>query len=784
MKKKEFKKFSCYFYIILLFFIPFVSAANINSASEINIRWTNYGIPHITAQNEYALGYGTGYVYARDNGCLLMNEILTVRGERARYFGEGGESSTNINNVTSDFFFTWFNSASAVDAFWEVQPKEIRDLLKGYAAGFNLFHAEDHSKALSCHNKSWLSNISEKDLVRLTRRLLIEAGLAQFAESLVGAQPSKSWLQWLKDKLANIGISNKYSQITQAKWQGNLTSGMGSNAVAIGKNRSPNGKGMLLANPHFPWNGAMRFYQMHLTIPGQLDVMGASLPGMPLINIGFNHDMAWTHTVDTSTHFTLYRLQLDEQDNRKYIIDGKSYPLEKQTLQIKVLDEQGSLSTLSHDFYQSEFGPLVTWPGFLNWDNEHAYALRDANVGNTRVLQQWYEINKSKDTKALRNSVEKIQGIPWVNTLATDSKGQALYMNQSVVPYLLPEQLSSCKIDFLFKEGIAGLEGNTKYCNWYSDSSVNQGGITPADKMPSLLSDEFVQNSNDSAWLTNPDTPLINYSPLITLRNESLRLRTRFGLSRLVDVKVFSAQYLEDMITDNQVYLADLVLDDLLKFCRTPANSENYKVACHHLNQWDGKANIDSSLGLVYFEYVMDSFMNREQMWRIPFDKNDPINTPRGLALDESRVTKQIRTALGEITEIVEGFELNSNATWGDLQLAKRGSEIIALPGGYGDLGIYNVLEPEREDYYSTIESERQITDVDKGSSYIQVVTFNDKGPVVKGLLALSQSSEASSPYFNDQTKLFSRQYWPMIPFTEEQISKAKVIEYKTLILP
>lgn len=71
---------------------------------------------------------------------------------------------------------------------------------------------------------------------------------------------------------------------------------------------------MLLANPHFPWFGGLRFYQMHLTIPGQLDVMGSALPGLPVINIGFNRHLAWTHTVDTSSHFTLYRLQLDPQN--------------------------------------------------------------------------------------------------------------------------------------------------------------------------------------------------------------------------------------------------------------------------------------------------------------------------------------------------------------------------------------------------------------------------------------------------------------------------------------
>ena len=58
----------------------------------------------------------------------------------------------------------------------------------------------------------------------------------------------------------------------------------------------------------------MRFYEMQLTIPGKLDVMGAALPGLPLINIGFNQHVAWTHTVDTSKHFTLYRLALDPHD--------------------------------------------------------------------------------------------------------------------------------------------------------------------------------------------------------------------------------------------------------------------------------------------------------------------------------------------------------------------------------------------------------------------------------------------------------------------------------------
>ena len=43
---------------------------------------------------------------------------------------------------------------------------------------------------------------------------------------------------------------------------------------------------MVLGNPHFPWQGSERFYQSHLVIPGKVNVSGASLFGVPVINIG------------------------------------------------------------------------------------------------------------------------------------------------------------------------------------------------------------------------------------------------------------------------------------------------------------------------------------------------------------------------------------------------------------------------------------------------------------------------------------------------------------------
>lgn len=93
---------------------------------------------------------------------------------------------------------------------------------------------------------------------------------------------------------------------------------MASNALAIGKEASSNGRGILLGNPHYPWTSTDRFYQLHITVPGSYDAMGVSLGGLPLVVIGFNKDLAWTHTVTKAVHFTTFRLTRDGSDPMRF----------------------------------------------------------------------------------------------------------------------------------------------------------------------------------------------------------------------------------------------------------------------------------------------------------------------------------------------------------------------------------------------------------------------------------------------------------------------------------
>ena len=146
-------------------------------------------------------------------------------------------------------------------------------------------------------------------MMRLVRRYLLEASTNNFMEAhdrtagrrAAGAKPAK-----------DSGRSpTRHSRFDQEYWRAFRTD-LGSNALALGSDATDNGRGLLLGNPHFPWIGTLRFYQFHVTIPDEIDVMGGALSGFPLVNIGFNKDVAWSHTNDTPNwHFTLYQLKLD-----------------------------------------------------------------------------------------------------------------------------------------------------------------------------------------------------------------------------------------------------------------------------------------------------------------------------------------------------------------------------------------------------------------------------------------------------------------------------------------
>ena len=123
---------------------------------------------------------------------------------------------------------------------------------------------------------------------------------------------------------------------------------VGSNAWAIGSERSTDGGGMLLANPHFPWEGELRFWEVHLTVPGEVDIYGVQLSGLPGVGIGFTDTFGWSHTVSAGHRFTAYTLDLVEGSPTTYRYGDGTREMTSEEVEVEVLGDDGRRAVTVH----------------------------------------------------------------------------------------------------------------------------------------------------------------------------------------------------------------------------------------------------------------------------------------------------------------------------------------------------------------------------------------------------------------------------------------------------
>jgi acyl-homoserine-lactone acylase len=218
------------------------------------------------------------------------------------------------------------------------------------------------------------------------------------------------------------------------------------------------------------------------------------------------------------------------------------------------------------------------------------------------------------------------------------------------------------------------------------------------------------------------------------------------------------------MVMDDQVYQAAQVMPDLLQFCAADLGFDAKTLAplCASLKAWDRKANLDSGLGFVHFQNVMEPLDQAPDVWRVAFDPQDPQHTPRGLAIDRPQVAAALRQAMLASVQQVNAAGLQKGTRWGDIQVVSSGGQQTPIHGGPGALGVYNAIQS-----VPRTDGKREVV---SGTSYLQVVTFDEKGPQAKGLLAFSLSSDPASKYSRDQTLAFSKKQLSVLPFTEQQI--------------
>ncbi|WP_306319452.1 MULTISPECIES: penicillin acylase family protein [unclassified Streptomyces] len=751
------------------------------------IRYTEYGIPHIVAKDYTNLGFGTGWAQAADQVCTLADGFVTLRGERSRAFGPDaapdGSLSSATKNLSSDLYFKGVREAHTVEKLLDVPApagpsRAAKDAMRGWAAGYNAWLKQNRITDPACEGADWVKPITSLDVATRGFALAVLGGQGRGIEGITAAQPPTTTTSQAAPSKSDVADAAR--ELFEQD-----DSDMGSNAVAFSGAATANKRGLLLGNPHYPWQGGRRFWQSQQTIPGELDAMGGSLLGSTGISIGHNAHAAWSHTVATGVTLNLHQLTLDPSDPTTYVVDGEKEKMTKRDVTVAV---KGGPDVTRTQWW-TRYGPVVTNLGAslpLPWTATTAYALNDPNAVNLRAADTALGFSKARSTADILASLRRTQGLPWVNTIAADSGGHSLFTQSQVLPRITDDLAARCstplgKVTYP-ASGVAVLDGSKTDCGLGRDKDAVQPGIMGPSRMPVLKDAPYAENSNDSAWLANADTPVTGYERVFGNIGTQRSMRTRGAVedvAGMADKGGLTVADLQRQQFANRVPAGDLAAADTAKACAalpggTATGSDGTAVdvskACDVIGAWDHTMNTDSRGALLFdrFWRKLTGAVPAAQLWKVPFSASDPVRTPNTL----NTQAPGFSTALADAVAELNAAKIPLDAKLGDHQFVTRGGERIAVHGGTESLGVWN----KAESVWNAAGG--GYTDVTTGSSYIQAVGWDGgRCPVARTLLTYSQSSNPNSPHYSDQTHLFSQKKWVKERFCESDILKSPALK-------
>jgi acyl-homoserine-lactone acylase len=829
------------------------------------IRRTTNGVPHVKAPDLASAAFGHGYAQAQDNVCLLAEAIVKARSERAKYFGPGPDTQFGVGlNIVNDFSYKAQKIHSGAETEFATLSDESRALIAGFTAGYNRYVIATDPRDLpqECRNQEWVKAITPADLMAYYRVVGQYASGALFATGAVflAVPPGQSPAPGIVNPVTDAEAVNRLLQNVVATARAGAAStdladsGLASNAWGIGKTMTEQGRGALLANPHFPFTGHRRLYQVQMTVPGYLNVHGAGLLGTAIPLINFNENLAWSHTNTTGRQFTWYELVLKNGDNLTYVKDGVEKPITTETYQIDVsMDGMAEPLVLERTFYFSEYGPVIAanalsnqlpaWGdnGALNASVPVVHTYRDANPDTGGMLDTWLQMSRAGNLDEFQNAFRDCGTTLWVNTIYADDNGNAFYIDSSSVPNL--SQRAQALVNLrragspayagLFDQGVTLLDGSSSQEDWVETEC---GPKVPYEQKPKLVRSDWVQNSNSSHWATNPDEFLTGFSPLFGDENAPVNARTRLGLKMLQNPMdpgfpdaplpagqdgKFNAGELMGVIWNNRSWYAEQFLPELLNRCdgvgSTAVNGVDLSSWCTALGSWDGLYNRDSAGAHIFRVFMANYLDDMNTDLTTPFNPADPVATPADPSqANAGTASDAMLLALADGVSVLQSQSILPTDALGDLQYYRPSGGVVpgsdATPffqtqpvpwhGGDGRVdGVFNAIGVAPDEFAedtrfpriapTIIPNTAGLADgtdgvegwlVAQGTSWHFGLEFTANGPEAYGLVSYSQSTDAMSPFFNDQGERYANKDYRQLSFTERDIHANLLPQGKTVI--
>ena len=641
------------------------------------ILWDTYGVPHIFAADRQGLAYALGWAQMRNHADLLLRLVAQARGRAAEYLGP--------DYVEDDRWVWTLDMPGHAARLLAEQPADMRAHLDAFAEGINAF-----AKA----NPTLVSDSVRAVLPVTATDVLAHLDRVQYARFLSGRERTRD---------------------NTKSWQER-----GSNAWAIAPKRSASGKTMLVATPHLPWSDLFTWTELQYVAPG-VNVYGGALVLSPVIQIGFNDQLGWTHTVNTQDGEDLYELTLSGDG---YRWDAAVRPFERTDHVIRIRQPDGSFRSESLHVRRSVHGPVVAEkPGKV-------IALAVVGMHGPYLpfpLVQWWNMGKARSFDEFLAAIKPNQ-ISGQNITYGDRDGHIMMFYGGNSPVRAVANRA-------FWSGI--VRGDTSGTLWTQ--------LHPFADMPKTVDPPsgWVQNANDPPWwATFPPQVRFDQYPA-DLATRPMALRPQRSARMLDEDSSITFAELVEYKHSTRMELADRVLDDLLPAASASPN-EPIRTAAGVLERWDRSADASSRGAVLFTEWWAEYGRRLEgrRPYAVPWSAAAPRVTPDGLADTAAAVA-----ALGAAAETVARKYGAVDVPWGDVYRVRRDGVDIPSSGAGSEYGVFHAVGYE--------ETKDGKFEVAGGTGFVALVEFSTPLRAMTQL-GYGNASRTGSPHRTDQLTLFA----------------------------
>ncbi len=396
-----------------------------------------FAVPHIFAETESDAHLALGFVHAQDRLWQLEMGRSLVNGELALALGESA--------LPFDRLVRTLGVAEAAESAWLALDAETQAQVSAYVRGLNVGIERARRRPWLQSPEFWLLNIRpqrwrEQDVLLMSKMLGWEQSTNHSAELLRLAMIQRldhvqvAQLFGLPEDLLKRtdlqfyrGLASKASSLLR-DLPVNQADGLGSNQWLVDAAHSASARPMLANDPHLKLRAPASWYLAHLVAPG-LDIIGATIPGLPVVMLGRAERLAWGLTNNGADVQDIYIERINPVNPAQYQTpDGwANFEVREEEIAVK----GGPAVKLR--IRRSRHGPIVSEAllpaaGALKAakaDGAYVFALAWTGLDKgDQSMAALMRLNRSRSSKELLASLSSYNSAP-MNLLYADVEGRA-----------------------------------------------------------------------------------------------------------------------------------------------------------------------------------------------------------------------------------------------------------------------------------------------------------------------------------------------------------------------